>query len=165
MDPRVRPGAWAPPAEQADSCQSKTSSQDLIETLKTSLGSDAVSTDDETRERLSFDAIDPSRLMAGAAATGRRVDAVVRAANTDAVSLVLRLASQAGVAIVPYGGGTGIMGAVIPGCGGIALDLRGMDEIIEIRAADRLAVVQPGVCLADLDAAAATHGLMLGHDP
>ena len=40
-----------------------------------------------------------------------------------------------------------------------------MDRIIDISSADRLAVVQPGVNLGDLDAAAAQHGLMLGHDP
>ena len=45
------------------------------------------------------------------------------------------------------------MGAVIPVRGGIAIDLRGMDRIIDISSADRLAVVQPGVNLGDLDAA------------
>ena len=57
------------------------------------------------------------------------------------------------------------MGAVIPLQGGIALDLRGMDASVEVLPAERLARLQPGVVLADLEREAERHGLMLGHDP
>ena len=129
------------------------------------VGSANVLTDAESRERLSFDAIDPRRLGGLGALTSARVDAVVRPADTAQTADVVAHAARIGAPVVPYGGGTGVMGAVIPVQGGIAVDLRGMDRIIDISAADRLAVVQPGVNLGDLDAAAAQHGLMLGHDP
>ena len=137
----------------------------LISRLAAIVGPDAVSTDDESRERLSFDAIDPRRLMARFAAAEARVSAVVRPADTSQVAQVVRLANEVGVAVIPYGGGTGVMGAVIPLHGGIALDMRRMDRILSASRTERVAVVQPGVYLADLDAAAQEHGLMLGHDP
>ena len=137
----------------------------VIGTLHSIVGSGAVFTDDETRERCSFDALGPYRLFERRHLTEHWVDAVVRPATTGQVSAVVRLAGEHGAAVVPYGGGTGVMGAVIPLQGGIALDLRGMDAILEVRAADRLARVQPGVVLADLEREAEGHGLMLGHDP
>jgi FAD/FMN-containing dehydrogenase len=133
--------------------------------LTSIVGEAHVSTDDEAREHLSFDAIDPGRLAARADAIESRVDAVVRPATTDEVADVVRLANKLALPVVPYGGGTGVMGAVIPLSGGIAIDLRRMDCVLEVRSADRLAVVQPGVVLADLDAAARVHGLQVAHDP
>ncbi len=138
---------------------------DLSVRLASIVGAAHVSTDDESLERLSFDAIDPGRLMARASAVASRVTAVVRPATTDEVSGVVRLANELGLPVIPYGGGTGVMGAVIPLSGGIAVDLRRMDRVLEVRAADRLAVVQPGVVLADLDAAAKAYGLQMAHDP
>lgn len=126
---------------------------------------DAVSTDAETRERLSFDALGPSRLYGREELTKCRVDAVVRPTTTEQVSQVMRLATQYGVPVIPYGGGTGVMGAVIPMRGGISLDMRGMDDILEVLTAERVARVQPGVLLESLGAEAERHGLMLGHDP
>jgi FAD/FMN-containing dehydrogenase len=137
----------------------------LIRALRGIVGPDAVFTDEETLERFSFDALGPARLFDRPELMKCRVDAVVRPATTQQVSGVVRLADQRGVPIVPYGGGTGVMGAVIPVRGGIALDMRGMDRILEVLPADRLARVQPGVLLADLDREAQCRGLMLGHDP
>jgi FAD/FMN-containing dehydrogenase len=138
---------------------------DLSARLQAIVGADHVRTDDESRERASFDAIDPMRLMANATATESRVDVVVRPANTAEVAAVVVLANELGLAVIPYGGGTGVMGAVMPLEGGIALDLRRMNRVLNIQREDRLAVVQPGVVLADLGAAAAEVGLQFTHDP
>ena len=137
----------------------------FILALQAIVGPEAVLTDEESRERYSFDALGPGRLFGRQELAERRVDAVVRPANTEQASGVVRLASEWGVAVVPYGGGTGVMGAVIPMRGGVALDMRGMARIIEVLPIDRLARVQPGVVLADLDREAERHGLMVGHDP
>jgi alkyldihydroxyacetonephosphate synthase len=138
---------------------------DLVARLADIVGVAQVHTDDEALERMSFDAIDPGRLMARAEAAASRVAVVVRPATTAEVAGVVWLANELGLPVVPYGGGTGVMGAVIPLSGGIAVDLRRMDRVLELRAAERLAVVQPGVVLADLDAAARVHGLQMAHDP
>ena len=143
----------------------KPAPSDLADRLAEIVGVEHVLTDDESLERLSFDAIDPGRLMARASVSGARVDAAARPADTQQIAAVVRLANELGVAVVPYGGGTGVMGAVIPMNGGVALDLRRLDQVLDVRRAERFAVVQPGVVLADLDAAARHEGLMLGHDP
>ena len=129
------------------------------------VGAEHVLTDEESRERWSFDAIDPYRLMAHAHSTDSRVDAVVRPAGTAEIASVVRLANEINMPVIAYGGGTGVMGSVIPLSGGIAVDLGRMNRVLEIRRQDRLGVVQPGLVLADFDAAAKRYGLQLGHDP
>jgi alkyldihydroxyacetonephosphate synthase len=81
------------------------------------------------------------------------------------VAQVVKLAHDERVPLVPYGGGTGIMGAVTPLRGGIAVDLKRMSRIVEISVLDRTATVEAGVVLGDLDKALGREGLMLGHDP
>ena len=129
------------------------------------VGTEHVLMDDESRERYSFDAINSRRLGRLEGLTYARVDAVARPADTAQVAAVVACAARMGVPIIPYGGGTGVMGAVVPRRGGVALDLRRMDRVLEVNRVDRLARVQPGCYLADLDAAARERGLMLGHDP
>jgi FAD/FMN-containing dehydrogenase len=138
---------------------------DLVSGLEHIVGTGNVLTDEESRERYSFDALGPAGLFGREQLMECRVDAVVRPASTLQVSQVVRLAKEQRVAVVPYGGGTGVMGAVIPLRGGIALDMRAMDRILEVLPSERLARVQPGVLLSDLDKEAERHGLLLGHDP
>ena len=137
----------------------------LVPSLQAIVGQEAVLTGDESRERYSFDALGPGRLFGRQRIAELRVDAVVRPATTQQVSEVVQLANRHGVAVVAYGGGTGVMGAVIPSRGGIALDMGAMTRTLEVLTLDRLARVQPGVVLADLDREAGKHGLMVGHDP
>lgn len=137
----------------------------MIRALVDIVGWDHVDTDEESRERLSFDAVTPWRLGRLANVTGMRVEAVARPADTRQVAQLVGYAITHGTPIIPYGGGTGVMGAVVPTRGGFAMDLRRMDRILEISREDRIARVQPGVYLADLDAAANHYGLILGHDP
>ncbi|TDW29438.1 FAD-binding and (Fe-S)-binding domain-containing protein [Cryobacterium psychrophilum] len=68
------------------------------------------------------------------------------------------------LAVTVRGGGTSCAGnAVGPG---MILDFsRFMNKIVSIDAANRTAIVQPGVVLSDLQKAAAVHGLRFGPDP
>jgi FAD/FMN-containing dehydrogenase len=91
--------------------------------------------------------------------------AVVRPATTADVVAVLAVAARAGVPVVPYGGGTGLMGGAATLRAGITLDLRRMNAVVEVNAEDRTARAQAGVVIADLNAALAPHGLVCGHDP
>ena len=66
---------------------------------------------------------------------------------------------------MPRGGGTGLAGgaAAVDGC--VILSLARMNSIVELDPADELAVAEAGVINADLDRAAAAHGLMYPPDP
>jgi len=90
---------------------------------------------------------------------------VVSARTTDEVVATMGWASQYGVPVVPRGGGTSLAGgaAAIDGC--VVLSLIRMNAILEMDPADEFAVAEAGVMNADLDRAAAVHGLMYAPDP
>jgi alkyldihydroxyacetonephosphate synthase len=96
-------------------------------------------------------------------------DAVVAPADHDQVLAVLQWCTEHGVAVVPFGGGTSVVGGLEPLRGPfaavISLDLGRMDAVVDIDARSLTAVVQPGLRLPEADRALAAHGLTLGHVP
>lgn len=89
---------------------------------------------------------------------------VVAPRDADDVAAALAVCREHGVPVVPRGGGTSIAGQATGV--GVVLDFtRHMREIEHIDPVARTAVVQPGVVLDDLRAAAAPHGLTFGPDP
>ena len=91
--------------------------------------------------------------------------AVVHARRTEDVTVTLRHAHALRVPVVPRGAGTGLSGGASAGEGSLVLDLSGMNRVLELSADDQLAVVEPGVITAELDRAAAAHGLRYTPDP
>lgn len=81
------------------------------------------------------------------------------------VQHIMRAAHAARVPVVPRGAGTGVAGGANAVEGGLVLSLERMDRILEVDPDDQVAVVEPGVLTASLDAAAAVHGLMYAPDP
>lgn len=100
----------------------------------------------------------------GHAADGRAL-AVVHAESIEDVQAVLRIAHATGTPVVPRGAGTGLAGGANAGDGRIALSLARMNRILEIRPDDLLAVVEPGIINAELNAALARHGVWWAPDP
>ena len=92
-------------------------------------------------------------------------DGVVFARSADDVVQTLRLASRHRVPVVPRGAGTGLAAASASRAGEVVLDVSGMNEILRIDPVEQLAVVQPGVLNAELNAAAAGYGLFYAPDP
>ena len=91
--------------------------------------------------------------------------AVVRPANTDEVSRILRWATRNRVPIVPRGAGTSLAAGAVPIHGGVVLALTRMNRILSIDPVDLIAIAQPGVTTQDLARAAAQHGLHYPPDP
>lgn len=85
--------------------------------------------------------------------------AVVRPHDAAEVAAIVRVCAHLGVPITPRGSGTGLSGACVPADGAVVIAFDEMAEIREIDVANRLAVVQPGVTLAALDAALEPYGL------
>lgn len=110
-------------------------------------------------------ALDAARAdKSGHAADGLPL-AVVHAESVADVQAVMRVATATGTAVVTRGAGTGLAGGANTGAGEICLSLRRMDRILEVRADDLLAVVEPGILNADLGDALAAHGLWWAPDP
>lgn len=128
--------------------------------LASLLGADRVS----TRERdLLAHAVDAyGRWRAVEAATPL---AVVFACTTEDVQKTLEFASQNGVPVVPYGGGTGVSGGATTITPGIVISLRGLDGVQELDAEGLRAQAGPGVILEDLATAAEAKGALFAHDP
>lgn len=91
--------------------------------------------------------------------------AVARPRTADEVASVLAWAHRHGVPVVPRGAGTGRVGGAVPERGGVVLDLAEMNRIVEIDRRERIARVQPGVLLGDLQRAVAEMGLFFPPDP
>jgi glycolate oxidase len=92
-------------------------------------------------------------------------DAVVLAEDEDDVARALAVAAEGEVPITPRGAGTGKTGGAIPVAGGIVLATTGLRSIVEIDREELVAVVEPGVVLADFQAAVEAEGLFYGPDP
>ncbi len=90
--------------------------------------------------------------------------AVLHPRHPADVRQALALATASGIPVVARGGGTSVAGnAIGPG---LVVDFsRHMNRILSIDPERRTAVVEPGVVLDDLRAAAAEHGLTFGPDP
>ncbi len=84
--------------------------------------------------------------------------AVVRPADTAEVAACLKVAAAHGVAVVPVGGLTGIVGGAMTD-GGLMISVERLNHIREVRRDARLAVVEAGVVLSRLHEAAAEQGL------
>ena len=107
------------------------------------------------------------RLRAGDA--GDAPDAVVYPAGADEVAAVLRACAQQQVAVVPFGGGTSVVGGVAPLRGRcvavVALDLARLDRLLAVDPVSLTATVQAGMTGPALEAALAERSLTLGHFP
>ena len=138
---------------------------DAVNCLRRSLGSQSVFTDEKTIDFHSADALNPRGLTIRTLLHGARRWGWSFPQSTDEVSEIVRVANRYETPIVPYGGGTGVMGAAVPPEGAIVIDMQHMNKIRTVSEEDRIAWAEAGVVLEDLDAVLANHGLMLGHDP
>ncbi len=90
--------------------------------------------------------------------TGRGT--VLAPRNTEAVAAIIKACSEAGVGIVPYGGGTGVVGGQVSGEDAVpvVLSLERMNSIREVFPTENVLVCDAGCILADVQAAAADVG-------
>ena len=121
---------------------------DLLGALGAIVGSAAVVTDAHSLEP---NLVDWRREYHGSAL------AMVCPASTAEVSAVLAACTQAGVAVTPQGGNTGLCAGAIPR-DGVLLNLRRMNRIVEVDAEGHTMTVEAGAVLADIQQAARDHG-------
>ncbi len=91
--------------------------------------------------------------------------AVVFPRTTEQVAQIMRLATEAGVAVVPRGAGTGLSGGSVPCDVAIVLGTSRMNRILEIDLPNQRAVVQPGVVNLELTNAVSAQGYYFAPDP
>ena len=128
----------------------------VLEELSAALGS-AVSTDPQLLE--------PARADKSGHRSAGLPLAYVTATSVADVQHTLRIANAHGAPVVTRGAGTGLAGGAIAGPGEIVLSTLAMNRVLEINVDDELAVVEPGIINADLNAALLPHGLWFAPDP
>jgi alkyldihydroxyacetonephosphate synthase len=137
--------------------------------LQALLGTDAVR--DDHAERVGHAAgrgyPDLVRLRAGELTEAP--DAVLYPSSTEQLGALLALCAQRSIAVVPFGGGTSVVGGVAPLKGQhaavVALDMQDLAELVGIDAESRLVTAQAGMRAPALERRLASRGLTLGHFP
>lgn len=103
---------------------------------------------------------------------GRPLDApdlVVTPASHDEVAAVLERCSAQRVAVIPFGGGTSVVGGLhaetAPFAGTVALDVGRLNALVDVDDTSRLAVLEPGLRGPEAEALLNARGYTLGHFP
>ncbi|MEE9236905.1 MAG: FAD-binding oxidoreductase [Thermoplasmata archaeon] len=96
-------------------------------------------------------------------------DAVALPRNVDEVRRIVEFASARGIAIVPFGGGTSVLGGLRPLRGihraVLTVDLRRLNKVLEIDDTSMLARVEAGILGPELEEKLQSRGMTLGHYP
>lgn len=79
-------------------------------------------------------------------------DYVVLPKTTKEVERILKLANKQKIPVVPIGGALSLSGLVIPHHGGIVLDMKRMDKILEVNEQSRYVILEAGVTTGQLKA-------------
>jgi glycolate oxidase len=91
--------------------------------------------------------------------------AIVRPENTGQVQSILRYANSEKIPVIARGSGSGMCGQVVPVQGGIVLDMKAMNRILEINPQDGYCRVEPGVVDDDLNRALKPYGVFYPPTP
>ena len=130
--------------------------QTQIQELKKIVGADHVLTSPEDLYTYSYDATPGHAHMP---------DAVVIPGNAEEVSQILKVANANKIPVYTRGSGTNLSAGTCPTKGGIVLLMTRFDKIIEIDLENLVAVAEPGVIVATLNAEVAKSGLIYPPDP
>jgi alkyldihydroxyacetonephosphate synthase len=97
-------------------------------------------------------------------------DLVAYPADEEQLATVLEWASDAGIAAIPYGGGSSVAGGIEPDVGdrypaAVSIDMRRMDRVLEIDRESRAALIEAGALGPAIEDQLRPHGLTLRHFP
>jgi alkyldihydroxyacetonephosphate synthase len=140
----------------------------LPEAVTAAVGDEAVLTGAEERLRHAAGKGYPDLIRLRTGAPEDAPDAVLCPAESGEVDAVLRACARERVAVVPFGGGTSVVGGVAPYRGGfdrlVSLDLARLRDV-EVDRRSLTALLGPGLRGPEAEAALGAAGMTLGHFP
>jgi alkyldihydroxyacetonephosphate synthase len=143
--------------------------QQLLDELAGLVGAEHVLTDHETRLHRTRGKSTPDMLKLRAGDGSDSPDAVVRPGTHDEVAALIAWAVERHVALVPFGGGTSVVGGLVARregyAGVVCLDLIRFDKLLAVDTDSMTATLEPGLRGPQAEALLAEHGLTLGHFP
>lgn len=92
-------------------------------------------------------------------------DAVAYPESTEEVARIVGICARHRLPVVPWGAGTSLEGHALAVRGGLCLDMSRMSRVLQIRAEDMQAVVQPGITREALNTELRATGLFFPVDP
>ena len=138
---------------------------ELLERLARVVGKEHLITDPARLDEISWDALSEARLDPRHKPETALPLCIAVPDSTAQVREVVTIANETRTPLIPYGGGSGLMGGALTIRPGIAVDLRRMSRVISIDAEAMSARVQAGAVLESVNAALNERGFILGHDP
>lgn len=142
---------------------------DLIAGLEHLVGKDNVRLDHETRVRHTRGKSTPDLIKMRDGDGSDAPDAVVLPSNHDDVAAIVDWCSDHRVALVPFGGGTSVVGGLVAQregyAGVVALDLRRLNRLLDVDQESCTATLEAGLLGPQAEALLAEHGLTIGHFP
>jgi len=129
--------------------------QGAIDELKTLLGQRATTADAIREHHSHGESYHPAALP----------DVVCFPQSTEEVSAIVKISAKYGVPMIPFGGGTSMEAQVNAIYGGITLDMRQMNKIVNISVEDLQATVEAGVTRLQLNRALENSGFTFFIDP
>ena len=124
--------------------------QKILDRLSRIVGPGQVITEPERLEEISWDALSAGRMHPLKRPGVSNPLCVVLPLSTAEVREIVLLANEEGLPIIPYGGGSGLMGGALSVRPGIVLDLRRMNKILAVDKESCSATVQAGTVLESL---------------
>ncbi|GAA4144750.1 FAD-binding oxidoreductase [Actinomadura keratinilytica] len=165
----VRPAEGAPPRLQDVAVPAPRLGEEALAALAEAVGgAEHVRADAETRVRHTRGKSTPDLLRIRVGDTSDAPDAVVYPGSHEEVLAVLRECARRRTAVVPFGGGTSVVGGLAPHGpfdAVVALDLRRMNALADLDPVSRTAVLQPGLRAPQAEELLRRHGFTLGHFP
>ncbi|MGI5156135.1 FAD-binding oxidoreductase [Microbispora sp. CA-102843] len=141
----------------------------VLAALAEIVGDEHVRADDDARIRHTRGKSTPDLLLMRAGDGSDAPDAVVLPGSHDEVAAVLRLCAEQRVAVVPFGGGTSVVGGLAAArrgfAGVVALDLARLNRLVSVDPVSMVAELEPGLRAPQAEQLLTAHGLTLGHFP
>ncbi|MEA2070891.1 MAG: FAD-binding oxidoreductase, partial [Asgard group archaeon] len=94
-----------------------------------------------------------------------KADFITWPKNVTEVSTLLKIANQFQIPVIPFGSGSGVVGAVLPINGGIMIDMKKMDSIKNINEKNLTATIETGINGMNLERELDHKGYTMGHIP
>lgn len=159
----------APPEESAAVLRASALTEEHRTGLAGLVGDVNLRTDDATRLRHAGGKSTPDLLRRKDTEAQDAPDAVLLPGSHDEVLALLRYCAAEAIAVVPFGGGTSVVGGVDPARNGfdevIALDLRRLNALLDLDTISGIATLQAGLTGPQTEQLLGAHGFSLGHFP
>jgi len=127
-----------------------------IETFQSIVGEKHVFVDEEVLSGYAHDETEDLHFLP---------DVVIKPANAEEISAILKICNKFKIPVTPRGAGTGLSGGALPHLGGVLLSIERLNKIIEIDERNLQVTTETGVITEVLQDAVKAKGLFYPPDP